>query len=651
MAAPLIRLIQVRREYPSGESSLMALKDIDITIDAGEMVAIVGASGSGKSTLMNILGCLDRPSGGHYQLAGQDIATLDADDLAALRRERIGFVFQRYNLLPDLTALENVEVPAVYSGQERPFRRDRAQRLLRRLHLGERSHHRPSQLSGGQQQRVSIARALINGGQLILADEPTGALDSQVGEEVLTILKELHAEGHTVVIVTHDLNVARHAERVVELSDGQIVADRRKLRALDPRSVPERTAPRDVPAVLRSASGLFAEAFRMAVRSMVSRRLRTFLTMLGIIIGIASVASVVALGRGGQQKILESIRIIGTNTLEVYPGKDYGDENARNIYTLVPADAEAIAQQGHIDSVTPTVSTIGPARFANITVDATINGVGENYFRVHDVSFSEGHGITANDTERLVQVVVIDENLRKALFPSGQSPLEQVIILNTVPFRVIGVTRTKKYMEYLGAGLNAWAPYTSVMGRVLGQQHLKSISARVSDEAPSDLVADAVTRLLIQRHGRKDFFVYNTDTVRRSIESSTVTMRLLVGSIAVISLLVGGIGVMNIMLVSVTERTREIGVRTAIGARRSDILRQFLVEAMIVCFIGGLLGVALAFVVRFIFERMFPHFPMIFSTGSIVAAVAVSTAIGLLFGYIPARNAARLDPIQALARE
>jgi len=629
----------------------VALKDLDLTIEPGEMVAIVGASGSGKSTLMNILGCLDRLSSGKYYFAGQDTAQMDTDALAALRRERVGFIFQRYNLLPDLTALENVEIPAVYAGCPRRVRKQRARILLQRLKLQERLNHRPTQLSGGQQQRVSIGRALMNGGEVILADEPTGALDRHVGEEVLTILKELHAEGHTIIVVTHDPNVARHAERIIELSDGKIVSD--VTSTLTRRSSPQcqKAAAHNACNSFAAVWELFVEAFRMALLSMASRRLRTFLTMLGIVIGIASVASVVALGRGGQERVLASIRIIGTNTIDVYPGKDWGDEKASSIHTLTPADAESIAQQGHIDSVTPTVSKTASVRFSNVSVASTINGVGENYFRVHGIGFSRGDAFSAADTLRLRQVVVIDDNTRKALFVNGEDPIGQVILLDVVPFRVIGITRTTESMEYLGYGLHVWAPYTAVLGRMLGQQHLKGISARVSDDAPTDLVADVITRLLTRRHGRKDFYIYNTDTIRKAVENTTTTMRLVVASIAVVSLIVGGIGVMNIMLVSVTERTREIGVRTAVGARRADILRQFLIEAVLVCLIGGALGILLAFGIGFGFSRLFDDFPMIFSAGSIVAAVAVSSVIGVIFGFLPARHAAQLDPVEALARE
>jgi macrolide transport system ATP-binding/permease protein len=491
----------------------------------------------------------------------------------------------------------------------------------------------------------------MNGGEIILADEPTGALDSHVGEEVLAILKELHAEGHTVIIVTHDLKVAGHAGRIIELSDGRIVSDQGRERPKTSADQHRNAAIHGAGNSLSAARELFFEAFRMALLSMASRRLRTFLTMLGIIIGIASVASVVALGRGGQEHVLSSIRIIGTNTIDVYPGKDWGDEKALSIHTLIPADADAIAQQGHIDSVTPTVTKSASVRFSNVSVSSTINGVGENYFRVHGVDFSRGNAFSVADTLRLRQVVVIDDNMRKALFVNGEDPIGQVIILDVVPFRVVGVTRMRENMDYLGYGLNVWAPYTAVMGRILGQQHLKSISARVRDDSPTDLVADVITRLLTRRHGRKDFYIYNTDTIRKAIENTTATMTLVVASIAVVSLVVGGIGVMNIMLVSVTERTREIGLRTAGGARRADILRQFLIEAVLVCLIGGMLGIALAFGIGIAFSGMFKDFPMIFSTSSIVAAVAVSTVIGVVFGFLPARNAARLDPVEALARE
>jgi macrolide transport system ATP-binding/permease protein len=388
----------------------------------------------------------------------------------------------------------------------------------------------------------------------------------------------------------------------------------------------------------------------MALVSMSSHRLRTLLTMLGIVIGIASVCSVVALGRGGQARILEGISILGANTIDIYPGQDWGDENATAIHSLIPDDADAIERQGNVDSVTPMVSKKASVRFGDVSLVSTINGVGEHYFRIHDLGFSRGESFSSEDTSRLRQVAVIDDNLRAALFLHGENPIGQVIILGTVPFQVVGVTERREHLEYLSAGLNVWAPYTSVMGRILGVPYLRSISTRVRDDSPIELIAESISQLLVLRHGRKDFYIYNVDAVRRAMEQTTQTMEIVVASIAVISLFVGGIGVMNIMLVSVTERTREIGVRTAVGARRSDILCQFLIEAVIVCLIGGLLGVALAFAVSAAFSRVFTDFPLIFSMSSVLAAVCTSIFVGLLFGYLPAHRAARLDPVEALTR-
>ncbi len=655
MSAPLLQLCSVSREYRSGDGKFAALKDINLSIDAGEMIAIVGASGSGKSTLMNILGCLDRPTSGAYRVAGVDVASLTADALSTLRRERFGFVFQRYNLLPDLTALENVGVPAVYAGIARPARHARARELLASLGLQTRLEHRPNQLSGGQQQRVSIARALMNGGEVILADEPTGALDSRAGAELLETLKSLHTRGHTIVLVTHDHNVAMHAERLVELRDGQIICDRRCARSagdVDNPGIQIRPSPpHDSPRrwrLLADERGRLSEAFQMAILAMKANRLRTFLTMLGIIIGIASVASVVALGQGGQQRILTMIRGMGVNTVDIYPGTGWGDPKAARIETLTPADAEAISRQGNVDSVTPTASATASIRFGSASVSGTINGVGESYFRVHDMRLDEGTLFTASDTNSLAQVVVIDENTRSRLFRASEHAVGQIVFLGPVPFRVVGVARPRLPGD---PNLNVWAPFTAVMGRISGQHHLKGITARVSEGSPPDLMEQVIGQLLSQRHGRRDFYMNNTDTIRKSVKAATDTMRNVVLSIAVVSLIVGGIGVMNIMLVSVAERTREIGIRMAVGARRFDILSQFIIEAVLVCVLGGTLGVALSFAASFFLPRLLPQFPMIFSLYSVSMAVGVSMVIGVVFGFVPARHAAKLDPIEALARE
>ncbi|MBS9477040.1 MacB family efflux pump subunit [Ancylobacter radicis] len=672
MAEPLIVLEGLRRDFQAGEGTLTVLKDIDLTIEAGEMVAIVGASGSGKSTLMNILGCLDRPSAGHYRVAGKETSELDADELAALRREHFGFIFQRYHLLSELTALGNVEMPAIYAGWSARDRQARAAALLGRLGMGDRLRHRPGQLSGGQQQRVSIARALMNGAEVILADEPTGALDRQSGEEVLKILGELNAEGRTVIIVTHDMNVAARAGRIIELSDGLVVADRRTEQATPeqaapapaaaaPADHPPDSAPQPAPArIARAApsswhSGLdqFGEAFRMALRSMNAHRLRTGLTMLGIVIGIASVVCVVALGEGSRQKVLSNISGLGTNTIEIFAGKDFGDTRSGKITTLVVADARELARQPYVAAATPTVSTSSTVRFGAKEASALVNGVSEQYFAAKGTKLASGRFFDATDVANRALEVVVDENTRKALFDEvGLSALGQVIFIGSVPARVIGVTQTQQGGFGSSQNLSLYLPYTTVQTRFLGSTSLRSITLKVHDEVESAYAEQAVTAFLTQRHGTKDFFIINTDDIRRTITSTTQALTLLIAAIAVISLVVGGIGVMNIMLVSVSERVGEIGVRMAVGARQNNILQQFLTEAVMVCLLGGMLGIALALGFGFAFNLVAGSmFSLIYSSTSIIAAVACSSLIGIVFGFLPARSASKLDPVVALARD
>ncbi|MFF2046342.1 MacB family efflux pump subunit [Stenotrophomonas bentonitica] len=648
---PLLRLRDLRREFPAGDETIAVLRDVNLDIAAGEMVAIVGQSGSGKSTLMNILGCLDRPTRGSYEVAGRETGRMEPDELAELRREHFGFIFQRYHLLGDLDARGNVAVPAVYAGSPGPVRTARAEQLLQRLGLGDRMNHKPGQLSGGQQQRVSIARALMNGGEVILADEPTGALDTRSGEEVMGILGELHAEGHTIIIVTHDMSVAEHAQRIIEIRDGEIIADRTNPNAPHYRAQRQPTVAAGKGHSWRAARDRFTEAFRMALLAMNAHRLRTFLTMLGIIIGIASVVSVVAMGNGSQQQILQNISALGTNTIDVYPGRGFGDMRSARVQTLKASDADALGRQSYIDSATPSVSSSVTARYRNQSATAQVNGVGEQFFRVKGVTLVAGSFFDTDAVRSLAQVAIIDENTRTQFFPNGEDPVGQVILLGNVPVRVVGVAQRQSFGFGGSTSLSVWVPYTTVMSRMLGQSHVSSITVRVDDATPMDAAQAAISKLLIMRHGTEDFFLSNSAEIRQTIEQTTRTMTLLISAIAAIALLVGGIGVMNIMLVSVTERTREIGVRMAVGARQSDIRQQFLIEAVLVCLLGGLLGVGLSLVVGWLFGKFAPDFQMLFSTASIVAAFACSSLIGVAFGFLPARNAAQLDPVEALARE
>ena len=647
--AALLELSGICRSYQSGDQTVAVLKDVSLSIDAGEMVAIMGASGSGKSTLMNILGCLDKPSAGVYRVAGQDVAMLDGDALARLRREHFGFIFQRYHLLPHLSAAHNVEVPAVYAGLGKVARRERAVALLQRLGLSERVGYRPSQLSGGQQQRVSIARALMNGGQVILADEPTGALDSHSGEEVMAILKQLRGQGHTVIIVTHDPAVAQQAERIIEIRDGAIIADSRPEQRRNPNAKPlEMVAP--APS-WQQTTGRFREALVMAWRAMAASKMRTALTMLGIIIGIASVVSILVIGDAAKQMVLADIKSIGTNTVDIYPGKDFGDDDPTFRQALKYDDLAALREQPYVNALSPTIASSMRLRLGNVDVAANVTGVSEQFFRVYGMTFTQGIGIDQLQVQSQSQTVVIDANTQRRLFPHQKDVVGQVILVGNMPATVVGVAKEKQSMFGSSKTLNVWVPYSTMANRLMGNAYFDSITVRIREGYNSQEAEQQLTRLLTLRHGKKDIFTYNMDSLVQTAEKTTRTLQLFLTLVAVISLVVGGIGVMNIMLVSVTERTREIGIRMAVGARSGDVLQQFLIEAVLVCLVGGALGIMLSFAIGLVVQLVLPGWQISFPPAALLSAFVCSTAIGVVFGYLPARSAARLNPIDALARE
>ena len=643
----LLEIKGVNRWFGHGESRVHVLKDINLSIEKGDFVAIIGQSGSGKSTLMNIIGCLDVPSSGSYKIDGVETAAMSGDQQAALRRKSFGFIFQRYNLLGSLTARENVALPAVYACMDLSERQQRAQELLDQLGLSGKENNKPSELSGGQQQRVSIARALMNGGEIILADEPTGALDTASGKNVMEILHGLHEAGHTIVMVTHDPGIAANANRVIEIRDGRIIADHSK--SLD-------IAPSNITSIEEKNSWLFYkdqlfESFKMSVQAIKAHKMRSFLTMLGIIIGIASVISVVALGRGSQEKILKDINAIGTNTISVYPGKGYGDRRSSRIKTLTVADANSLKEQPYVDSVTPGVGMKGTLTFANQSLSAQLNGVGDQYFDVRGIKLAYGRLFDEDDVTQNSQIVVIDDNTKNKLFSDGTNPIGQVILFNKRPLQVIGVAQPNNTGFGDTDSLQMYTPYTTLMNRISGTKYITSVTVKIKDNVNSQTAEKGIIELLKARHGTEDFFTRNSDTIKQTIESTTGTMTLLISCIALISLVVGGIGVMNIMLVSVTERVKEIGIRMAIGARQHNILEQFLIEAVLICLIGGLVGVLFSFGISVLFNLFAKDFAMSFSTISIIMAVLCSTIIGVVFGFMPAKRASQLNPIDALSRD
>ena len=642
----LIELKNLSKKFKLGDNVFDALKDVNLSIKKGEFIAIIGQSGSGKSTLMNILGCLDNPSDGQYLLEERDISKFEGDELARLRREKFGFIFQRYNLLSTLTTLQNVALPSVYAGISKKDRDKKAGELLEGLGLGDKLQNLPNKLSGGQQQRVSIARALINGGEIILADEPTGALDSKSGLMVMEILTNLHKQGHTIIIVTHDPNIAAYANRVIEIKDGKILSDTVKNEEI---FASEKPSPKRKN-IISFYKDQFIESFKMSINAILSHKLRSVLTMLGIIIGITSVICVVALGQGSQEQILSDIRGIGTNTIDIYNGKGFGDMRSERVKNLTVSDAAMLAKQDYLDSVTPNASASGTLTYGNKSASATIRGGSEDSLNVMGYTVEAGRVFTAQEVAESASVIVIDQPTQEQFF-KNEDPLGKTVLFNKRPFRIIGVVAKNDNMFADSSTLRTFSTYTAVINKLTGDRHLSSITVKVKDSVNAQIAEQSLTEILTAKHGKKDFFTRNSDTIKKTIEETTKTMTLLISCIAFISLLVGGIGVMNIMLVSVTERTKEIGIRMAIGARQGNILEQFLIEAVLLCLIGGLIGVGTAFGIGYLTENFAPDIKMIFSQTSIVVALVVSSAIGVIFGYMPARSASKLNPIDALSRE
>ncbi|WP_437883872.1 ABC transporter permease [Pseudomonas sp. LRF_L74] len=652
MSAPLIELRAVRKRYggSGGVPEVEVLHGIDLQIHAGEFMAIVGASGSGKSTLMNILGCLDRPSDGAYLFNGRDVADFNADELAWLRREAFGFVFQGYHLIPSESARENVEMPAIYAGKNRRERQQRAAQLLSRLGLAEKQHNRPGQMSGGQQQRVSIARALMNGGRIILADEPTGALDSTSGTEVMKLLRELSEAGHTIILITHDRQVAAQADRVVEVLDGEVVADSRTsaptTRQVDPVALSMVEAAADKQAGAFRAD--IGEALRAAWRGMCANSSRTALTLLGIVIGVASVIVMLGVGEGAKQSVMDQVGTMGATTMFIN-GRSPEDGGPRGVLSM--DDLQAVEALPDVARVMPVARDESMVRFGNVAQQVDTIAATDDWPAINQWPVAQGRFFSRAEDYDMAAVVVIGQTVKRRFFGDLDHPLGQRLLIGNTPFMVIGVMAEKG--SAVGGGdqdAAVFVPFRSGIFRVFSNgrsfdPHYVQVQVRSSERV---LAAQAeIESLLLGRHGRKDFYVANAAASLQAELRTKDSMTLMLSLIAAVSLLVGGIGVMNVMLMTVQERTKEIGIRVATGARQRDILRQFLCEASLVTMTGGLIGLAIGMAVGA--GLVMTGVPLVFSVRALLGAFACSVATGLLFGYMPARTAARLDPVVALA--
>ncbi|NAT25777.1 MacB family efflux pump subunit [Pseudomonas syringae] len=657
MQTPLIDLRAIRKSYGGGDSPLVnVLRGIDLSIHAGEFVAIVGASGSGKSTLMNILGCLDRPTSGEYLFAGENVAELGSDELAWLRREAFGFVFQGYHLIPSGSAQENVEMPAIYAGTPAAQRHARAAALLDRLGLASRTGNRPHQLSGGQQQRVSIARALMNGGHIILADEPTGALDSHSGAEVMALLDELASQGHVVILITHDREVAARANRVIEISDGLVISDTaRDACDLQPSANPAALQAVDLRKRLSEGSGSrgawkgeLLDAVQAAWRVMWVNRFRTALTLLGIVIGVASVVVMLAVGEGSKRQVMAQMSSFGSNIIYLN-GKAPNPRAPKGVITL--EEVAALGELPEVKMIMPVNGGQAGVRFGNVDHSSYVGGNDTHFPAIFNWPVAEGSYFSETDEQSAAAVAVIGNKVRQKLFGDRIDPIGQYILIENVPFQVVGVLQEKGATSGdLDSDNRIAIPYSSASIRLFGSQDPEYITIATRD-ANNVKQAEAAIRNLLQRlhNGKQDYELTNNAAMIQAEARTQNTLSLMLGSIAAISLLVGGIGVMNIMLMTVRERTREIGIRMATGARQRDILRQFLTEAVMLSVVGGLAGIVLALAMGA--ALLASQVAVAFTLPAVIGAFACALVTGVIFGFMPARKAARLDPVAALTSE
>ena len=641
----MIELKNICKVFQNGDERALVLKNINLEIKQGEFVAIIGQSGSGKSTLMNILGCLDTPSSGTYTLDGKDISHFSKDELSELRLKKFGFIFQRYNLIPASNATENVALPGIYAGTKKFERTQRAKELLSKIGLGDKTDFMPNHLSGGQQQRVSIARALMNGGEILLCDEPTGALDSASGQTVMQIIKELNQAGHTIIMVTHDKQIASWASRVIEISDGRIISDNKTEQNLNKLNKLKSEHASD----LSRLKDRFFESFNMSISAIKAHKLRSFLTMLGIIIGISSVICVVALARGSQENILEGINKMGVSTITIFPGRGFGDRGSAKRKNFNIEDVNILESLEFVDNAMPRTRSSGTLIYANTSSGASVHAGTEMILKISSVELKSGRNFTKDDIQNSASVIIIDENTQKTFFKDSD-PLGKIMIFNKRPFMVIGVGKRDEG-AFSDGSLSIYMPYTTLANKVTGSHKIRSIVVSIAPGVNSQLAEHAISEILKIRRGGTDFYMINSDTILKTINATTDTMSLLISGIALISLVVGGIGVMNIMLVSVIERTKEIGVRMAIGAKGADIMLQFLIEAILLCALGGIIGVLLAFGIGGLFNLISNDIKMSFSLVSIIIAFGISSLVGIVFGYMPAKRAAKLNPIDALLRE
>jgi len=660
----LIEAKNITKAYCRSNVEVHALRGVSLTVERGEFLSIIGPSGSGKTTMMDILGCLSRPTSGSYYLEGHDVSKLSDDELSDIRKKKIGFVFQTFNLISRTSALDNVELPLLYSGVGEEERRKRAMNALKVVGLQMRANHDPNELSGGEQQRVAIARALINNPSIIFADEPTGNLDSKTGKEIMALFEKLHQEGKTVIMVTHDTNVANYAERSIKIKDGKIEEDTVKKKSLKKKAVFVEENLGDA-----NLMGSIISGFVSGYKGLFANKLRSFLTVLGIIIGVGAVIGVMGVGEGAKRNITSQIEKLGSNVISIFyrrpDSKAQALEWRGRSKGLTYDDALSLKEElNFIIEIAPEVRTDVIVKYRDEDWNTDAVGTLPSYQIVNNHAVQDGRFFTEEELNSWSKVCVIGKTIKDELF-SNEDPIGKEIKIKDMRFTIIGIMEEKGSIGWRDFDDRVFVPLFTAQKRITGEDDVvRAIQAKTTGTVSPEYSERKVTELLLERHNQvEDFRVRNPEEFKETVQQTASTFKIMLSGIAAISLIVGGIGIMNIMLVSVTERTREIGIRKAIGAKRVDILIQFLIESVIVSLSGGILGIIFGFIFANTVGNMMvgagtmgPRFlsrggQSVVTPGSVLLAFFFAVVIGIFFGMYPANKASKMDPVKALRYE